>query len=114
LELKRIDIITRPGNLEPVKEVLNRNQQFGMTVSMVSGCGMQKGRKEMYRGAEIKINLLPKIKIEAVVPDSMVDTLISEISAQLRTGEIGDGKIFVYDLKEVVKIRTGEMGDSAL
>lgn len=113
-KLKRLDIITRPGNLEQVKEVLNDSQQFGMTVSMVSGCGLQKGRKEMYRGAEIKINLLPKIKIEVVVQDDMVDQLIKDLMTELRTGEIGDGKIFVYNLEEVVKIRTGETGSEAL
>ena len=112
--MKKIDIITRPGNLETVKEVLNKSQQFGMTVSMVTGCGLQKGRKEMYRGTEIKINLLPKLKIEVVVQDDMVKPLIDDISSQLRTGEIGDGKIFVYDLEQVIKIRTGETGISAL
>jgi len=112
--LKKIDIITRPVNLETVKEVLNQNQQFGMTVSMVSGCGIQKGRKEMYRGAELRINLLPKIKIETVVQDELVDILVRDISEKLRTGEIGDGKIFIYDVENIVKIRTGEAGIGAL
>lgn len=112
--MKKIDIITRPVNLETVKEVLNQNQQFGMTVSMVSGCGNQKGRKEMYRGAELRINLLPKIKIETVVQDELVDILVRDISEKLRTGEIGDGKIFIYDVENIVKIRTGEAGIGAL
>lgn len=112
--MKKIEVITRPGQLETVKSVLNDNQQHGMTVSMVSGCGLQKGRTQMYRGTEVTINLLPKVKIESIVKDSLVDQLVDEISKVLRTGEIGDGKIFIYSIEDVVKIRTGETGENAL
>jgi len=112
--MKKIEVITRPDQLETVKDVLNSNEQFGMTVSMVSGCGIQKGRKLMYRGTEVTINLLPKVKIETVVKDKMVGKLVTEISKSLRTGEIGDGKIFVYEVEDAVKIRTGETGENAL
>lgn len=112
--MKKIEVITRPGQLETVKSILDSNMQHGMTVSMVSGCGLQKGRNQMYRGTEVTINLLPKIKIESIVKDAMVEKLVKEISRALKTGEIGDGKIFIYDVEDVVKIRTGETGENAL
>ncbi|MFO7611760.1 MAG: P-II family nitrogen regulator [Clostridia bacterium] len=112
--MKKIEIITRPDKLEDVKEILDSSGQFGMTVSMVSGCGLQKGRKQIYRGTEVTINLLPKIKVEAVVKDGMAGPLVEAIMERLRTGEIGDGKIFIYDVLDAVKIRTGEAGESAL
>ena len=112
--MKKIEIITRPEKLEEVKKIFSEMGHDGMTVSMVSGCGLQKGRKEVYRGTEISVNLLPKIKIEAVIADHLLEGIISHVVNRVRTGEIGDGKIFVYEVFNVVKIRTGERGTSAI
>lgn len=112
--MKKLEIITRPEKLEDVKELMNKSGVYGMTVSMVSGCGLQKGRKEIYRGTEININLLPKIKIETVVKDSIVEELIQGIVKVTKTGAIGDGKIFIYNVEDAVKIRTGERGETAI
>lgn len=112
--MKKLEVITRPEKLEDVKELLNNAGVYGMTVSMVSGCGLQKGRKEVYRGTEYTINLLPKVKVEIVVKNNVVDELIETILKVVRTGAVGDGKIFVYDVQDAVKIRTGERGESAI
>lgn len=112
--MKKLEIITRPEKLEDIKELMNNSGIYGMTVSMVSGCGLQKGRKEIYRGTEITINLLPKIKIETVVKDAVVEELIDSIIRVVKTGEIGDGKIFIYNVEDAVKIRTGERGERAI
>jgi nitrogen regulatory protein PII len=112
--MKKIEMIIRPEKLEDVKDILNESQVYGMTVLMVSGCGLQKGRKEMYRGAEVSINLLPKVMVQTVVHDDVVDGLIKKITAKVKTGNVGDGKIFVYNVEEAVKIRTSESGDDAI
>ncbi len=112
--MKKIEMYIRPEKLETVKEVLNKLEIYGLTAEMVSGCGRQKGRKEFYRGAEFSFNLLPKIKIETVVHDDIVKSVIDEIAAAIKTGQVGDGKIFVYDVVDAYKIRTGETGDAAL
>ncbi|MEN8908041.1 MAG: P-II family nitrogen regulator [Clostridiales bacterium] len=112
--MKKLEIITRPEKLEDVKELLNSSKTIGMTVSMVSGCGLQKGKREVYRGTEVMINLLPKVKIEVVVEDKKAEDLIEKISKTVRTGEIGDGKIFIYNVEDAVRMRTGERGDSAI
>ena len=112
--MKKLEVITRPEKLEDVKELLNNSGIYGMTVSMVSGCGLQKGRKEVYRGTEYTINLLPKIKIEIVVKDAVVEELLESLAKKVKTGEVGDGKIFVYDVQDAVKIRTGERGEKAI
>lgn len=109
-----MEIIIRPEKLEDVKETLNELKIFGMTVTMISGCGKQKGRKNIYRGTESTINLLPKIKVETVVRDDQVTLLITKITEKIKTGEVGDGKIFVYNVEQAVKIRTGESGDDAI
>ncbi len=111
---KKVEMIIRPEKLEDVKETLNELAVFGMTVTMISGCGKQKGRKNIYRGTESTINLLPKIKVETVVHDEVVAQLIAKITEKIQTGEVGDGKIFVYNVEQAVKIRTGESGDAAL
>lgn len=111
---KKIEMIVRPEKLEDVKETLNELGILGMTVSMVSGCGQQKGRKKVYRGTEFSINLLPKIKVETVVHDAVVTELLEKITERIQTGEVGDGKIFVYNVEQAVKIRTGESGDDAI
>jgi len=112
--VKKIEMIIRPEKLEDVKEILNQLDVRGMTTTMVSGCGNQKGRKKVYRGTEFSLNLLPKVKVETVVHDDKVTELIDKISETIRTGEVGDGKIFVYNVEQAVKIRTNETGDEAL
>ncbi len=112
--MKKLEIITRPEKLEDVKEVMNKSGIYGMTVSMVSGCGLQKGIRKVYRGTELNINLLPKAKIETVVKDSLVDELIDSVLKAVKTGEIGDGKIFIHKIEDAVRIRTGERGEEAI
>ena len=112
--MKKLEVIIRPEKLEDVKELLNNSGIYGMTVSMVSGCGLQKGRKEVYRGTEYTINLLPKVKVEIVVKDAIVEELLDSLVMKVKTGQVGDGKIFVYDVQDAVKIRTGERGENAI
>ena len=112
--MKKIECILRPGKLEEVKEALNQYGVHGMTVMQVMGCGLQKGRKEVYRGTELPINLLPKVKIEVVIKDSMVEDVIGLLRKSAMTGQIGDGKIFVSNIDNVVRIRTGETGEAAI
>lgn len=104
----------QPEKLEEVKDALNQLGIKGMTVSQVMGCGLQKGKTEYYRGVEININLLPKIKIELIVKDSEVDRIVDTIIKVARSGKIGDGKIFIYNVEDAVRIRTGEKGESAI
>ncbi len=112
--MKKVEAIIRPGKLEDIKEALNKYNINGLTISQVMGCGLQKGRKEYYRGTEVTMNLLPKIKIETVVKDEHLEEVIRIISKEARTGEVGDGKIFIYNIEDTVRIRTGERGDSAI
>ncbi|WP_027718988.1 P-II family nitrogen regulator [Desulfovirgula thermocuniculi] len=112
--MTKIECIIRPGKLEDVKEALGRFGIQGMTVTQVIGCGLQKGRKEVYRGTEYSINLLPKVKVEIVVADKHVEEIVDIIVKAARTGEIGDGKIFTYRIDNAVRIRTGESGESAI
>lgn len=113
-KMTKIDIITRPGQLDDLKNALNEIGITGMTVSHVLGCGIQKGRTHMYRGVPYEINLLPKVKFETVVSEVPVEKVIETAKKVLYTGEIGDGKIFVYPIENVIKIRTGEEGVAAL
>ncbi len=112
--MKKLEFIIKPERLEDVKEVLNELDIKGMTVMMVSGCGTQKGKQETYRGVTYNINLLPKIKVETVVKDEQADLLADTIMERLRTGSIGDGKIFIYDVDAAIRIRTGERNDNAI
>ncbi|MDI3529912.1 MAG: nitrogen regulatory protein 1 [Thermoanaerobacter sp.] len=112
--MKKIECIIRPEKLEEVKDALNQLGIKGMTVSQVMGCGLQKGKTEYYRGVEININLLPKIKIELIIKDSEVDRIVDTIIKVARLGKIGDGKIFIYNVEDAVRIRTGEKGESAI
>lgn len=112
--MKKIEAIIRPSKLEEIKDALGRFGIHGMNVTEVSGCGLQKGKKEVYRGTEYNINLLPKVKIEIVTRDKWVDEVISLITSTARTGEIGDGKIFVYNIENAVRIRTGDAGEEAI
>lgn len=110
----KVECILRPGKLEDVKDALGKFGIHGMTVTQVIGCGLQKGRTEVYRGAEYSINLLPKVKIEIVIRDKFVEQVIDLIVKAARTGEIGDGKIFVYPVENAIRIRTGETGENAI
>lgn len=112
--MKLITAIIKPFKLDEVREALSQIGVQGITVTEVKGFGRQKGHTELYRGAEYVVDFLPKTKIEAAVDDATVDRAIEAIETAARTGKIGDGKIFVYDLQQVVRIRTGESGDDAL
>ncbi|MCC7419279.1 MAG: P-II family nitrogen regulator [Planctomycetaceae bacterium] len=112
--MKKIEAVVRHFKLEEVKDALTKIGIAGMTVSEVRGFGRQKGHKEQYRGAEYTVDFLPKAKMEVVVPDEQAREVIETIIKTARTGQIGDGKIFVTDLEDVVRIRTGEQGSSAL
>ncbi|WP_334110193.1 P-II family nitrogen regulator [Thermodesulfitimonas autotrophica] len=112
--MRKIEAIIRSGKLEAVKDALGRYGIHGMTVSQVMGCGTQKGRTEVYRGHEYSINLLPKVKIEIVLRDQEVEKVIEVIATAARTGQVGDGKIFVCPAENAVRVRTGEQGDAAV
>jgi nitrogen regulatory protein PII len=112
--MKKIETIIKPFKLDEVKKTLNEAGITGMTVAEVKGFGRQKGHTEIYRGAEYVVDFIPKVKIEAAVPAEMVPAIVERILTAARTGKIGDGKIFVYDLEEVIRIRTGERGKEAL
>jgi len=112
--MKKIDAIIKPFKLEEVKDALTELGVYGMTVSEVRGFGRQKGHKEAYRGTEYTIEFVPKTKIEVVVVDSLANKVVETIIRTAKTGSIGDGKIFVSNLDEVVRIRTGETGDRAI
>lgn len=112
--MKKIECVLRPGKLEEVKEALNQHGVHGMTVSQVMGCGLQKGRKEVYRGTELTINLLPKVKLEVVVRDKDADEVVALVRKAAVTGAIGDGKIFITNVENAVRIRTGETGEDAI
>ena len=112
--MKRITAIVRHEKLEPLKEALFAAKVGGMTISQVNGCGSQHGWKEYYRGTEVLLNMVPKEKIELVVADGEVDGLVKVITETARTGNVGDGKIFVSPIDEVIRIRTDERGESAV
>ncbi len=112
--MRLIKAIIKPFKLDEVRHALNDVGVQGMTVSEVKGYGRQKGHTELYRGAEYVVDLLPKVKIEAVVEDSLVQRVVETITEAASTGRIGDGKIFVLPVEQAIRIRTGEQGDSAL
>jgi len=112
--MKKIEALIRHFRLEDVKEALTRHGVHGMTVTEVRGFGRQKGHKEVYRGTEYSVDFVPKIKIELVVADGDAPALIDTILRTAQTGQVGDGKIFVTDIADAVRIRTGETGESAL
>jgi nitrogen regulatory protein P-II 1 len=113
-DMKKIEAIIKPFKLEEVKEALNEVGLKGLTVTEVKGFGRQKGHTELYRGAEYVVDFLPKVKIELVLEDSLVDRAIEAIQTAANTGRIGDGKIFVIPVEEVIRIRTGERGPEAI
>ena len=112
--MKRIEAIIQPHKLDEVKEALKGMGVDGMTVTDVRGHGRQKGHKETYRGQEYKVDLLPKVELDMVVPDARVQEVIEAISTAARSGKIGDGKIFVSSVDEAVRIRNGDRGETAL
>ena len=112
--MKKIEAIIQPFKLEPVKEALHAIKVEGMTVTEVKGFGRQKGIREVYRGMQYQVDFLPKVKIEIVAADEKVQSIIDTIISKARTGRIGDGKIFIYPVAEVIRIRTGETGDAAV
>jgi len=112
--MKKIDAIIQPFKLEDVKEALIAIGVDGMTVTEVRGHGRQKGHKEVYRGQEYVVDLLPKVKIELVVPDDRADEVLKAVAGAARTGKIGDGKIFVIDIADAIRIRNDDRGDAAL
>lgn len=110
--MKRVSAITRPEKLEPLKEALFTANVSGMTITQVMGCGNQHGWSEYYRGTEVLLNMIPKVKFELIVADDDVDRLVNIICETACTGEVGDGKIFISPIEEVVRIRTREHGES--
>jgi nitrogen regulatory protein P-II 1 len=112
--MKKIEAVIRPHKMDDVREALVEAGIKGMTIMEVRGIGRQKGHTEMYRGSEYHIGFLPKIKFEVVVPDNLLDVALQTILKSAKTGEIGDGKIFVSTIDEVIRVRTEESGDSAL
>ena len=112
--MKLITVIIKPFKLDDVREALSDIGVRGVTVTEVKGFGRQKGHTELYRGAEYVVDFLPKIKLEAAVDDAIVEQVLETIQASARTGKIGDGKIFVTELEQVIRIRTGEIGPDAL
>jgi len=112
--MKKIEAIIQPFKLEPVKDALHALSVQGMTVTEVKGFGVQKGIREIYRGMEYQVDFIPKVKIEVVAPEQKVPAIVETITKEARTGRIGDGKIFVYPVAEVIRIRTGETGEKAV
>ena len=112
--MKKVEAVIKPFKLDEVKNALTQVGVQGLTVTEVRGFGRQKGHKEQYRGAEYTVDLVPKVKVEVVVGDDKVNTVVEVITKAARTGEIGDGKIFVSALEQVVRIRTGEKGEAAI
>ncbi len=114
MSFKKIEAIIKPFKLDDVKDALQEIGVSGITITEVKGCGRQKGHVELYRGAEYVVDFLPKIKIEIVVKNEDLDKVIESIINSAKTGKIGDGKIFVYDVSEIHRIRTGERDEDAL
>ena len=112
--MKKVEAIIKPFKLDEVKDELNSIGILGLTVSEVKGYGRQKGHTELYRGAEYAVDFLPKIKIEMIVLDDIVDDVVEAIKSKAHTGRIGDGKIFISSVNEVIRIRTGEKGKNAI
>lgn len=112
--MKRVVAIVRPEKLEPLKDALFAANVSGMTISQVMGCGNQHGWSEYFRGTEVLLNMIPKLKFELVVADEAVDSLVDLICETASTGEVGDGKIFISPVEEVIRIRTRESGEKAI
>jgi nitrogen regulatory protein P-II 1 len=114
LEMKRIEAVIKPFKLEDVKNALDKIGVKGMTISEVKGYGRQKGHKEIYRGTEYNVAFVPKVKLDIVIEDALLDSVVETLTQAARTGNVGDGKIFVLPIENAVRIRTGESGGNAL
>lgn len=112
--MKKLEIIIRPEKLEDLKTILDGCKANGVMISNIMGYGNQKGFKQVYRGSEYNVNLLPKIKVETVIADEVSEAIISKVVAEINSGNYGDGKIFVYEVEDAIRIRTGERGSEAL
>ncbi len=112
--MKKIEAIIKPFKLDEVRDALHEIGIQGMTVTEVKGFGRQKGHVELYRGAEYDINFVPKVKIEVIISDALADKVLSTLQKTAKTGKIGDGKIFVSSIEQIVRIRTGETGEAAI
>ena len=112
--MKKIEAVIKPFKLDEVKDALNEIGIQGMTVTEVKGFGRQKGHTELYRGAEYVVDFIPKIKIEIVISDELATKVVDAIEKSAKTGKIGDGKIFIYSIEDVIRIRTGERGETAV
>ncbi|MEL4106089.1 P-II family nitrogen regulator [Oscillospiraceae bacterium WX1] len=112
--MKKIEAFIRPEKLSEIKELLNTMNINGLSISQIMGCGNQKGWKEYVRGSEVEYNFLPKLKLEIVVVDDQVDALVDRICEKAYTGDVGDGKIFISDVRDAIRIRTRERGDAAV
>ena len=110
----KLEIIIKPEKLEDLKTILDDCKANGIMITNIMGYGNQKGYKQVYRGAEYNVNLLPKVKVETVVEDDVAETIVDSVVEEINTGNYGDGKIFIYDLEDAVRIRTGERGKDAL
>ncbi|SFR84209.1 P-II family nitrogen regulator [Anaeromicropila populeti] len=112
--MKKLEIIIKPEKLEDLKMILDECKANGIMITNIMGYGNQKGYKQVYRGAEYNVNLLPKVKVETVVDNPIAETIVTKVVNEINTGNYGDGKIFIYDLEDAVRIRTGERGTEAL
>ncbi len=112
--MKKVEAIIQPHKLDEVKEALKNISIDGITITEVRGHGRQKGHKEVYRGMEYEVDLLPKIKLEIIIPDARLDEVTQTVSTAARTGKIGDGKIFVYEVQDAIRIRNFDTGEAAL
>lgn len=112
--MKKLEMIIKPEKLDDVKKILDDSKSNGVMVTNIMGYGTQKGFKRIYRGNEYFVNLLPKVKVETVVADDVAEPIIEKIVSEISSGSIGDGKIFVYNVEDAVRVRTGERGESAL
>jgi nitrogen regulatory protein P-II 1 len=112
--MKKLEIIIKPERLEDLKKILNDCNANGLMISNIMGYGKQKGYIQIYRGTENHVNLLPKVKVETVVPTDVAEMIVEKVVKEITTGNYGDGKIFIYDVDDVVRIRTGERGHSAI
>lgn len=112
--MKKLEIIIKPEKLDDLKKILDENEANGIMITNIMGYGAQKGFKRIYRGNEYFVNLLPKVKVETVVPDETAEQIIELVTKEISTGNIGDGKIFVYNVEDAIRVRTGERGSEAL
>jgi Nitrogen regulatory protein PII len=112
--MKKLEIVIRPERLEDLKQILNDSKANGVMITNIMGYGKQKGYVQIYRGTESHVNLLPKVKVETVVPTEVAEVIVEKVLKEIKSGNYGDGKIFIYEVEDVVRIRTGERGQDAL